>query len=199
MPPVTVAETLPQPVQVTDVERAALLDIARSALAAAVLGEPRPADIAACATALRGRCGAAFVTLTEDGDLRGCVGVVDPSWPLTESVAEAAVGAALRDRRFMPVVARELPRIEIDVSVLGPVVALRDPRSFRPGIDGLVIVRGFAQGLLLPEVATMHELDATAMLDATCRKAGLPPGAWRDPETRILAFRTERFGGPALA
>jgi AMMECR1 domain-containing protein len=44
----------------------------------------------------------------------------------------------------------------------------------------------------------MHELDATAMLEATCRKAGLPGGAWRDPTTRVFAFRTERFGGPAL-
>lgn len=199
MPTLTVPRTLPDPVEVSVAERVALLEIARAALVAAVLGE-RPIGAAGAHAAVLGeRRAAAFVTLTEGGELRGCVGVVDPSWSLAESVAEATVGAALRDARFMPVVARELPRIEIDVSVLGPFVALADPRGFRPGVDGLVVLRGFAQGLLLPEVATMHGLDATAMLEATCRKAGLPADAWRDSGTRILAFRTERFGGPALA
>lgn len=199
MPTLAPPESLPQPVEVSDAERAALLAVARSALAAAIRGEPRPTGALAGAAALGDRRGAAFVTLTEDGELRGCVGIIDPSRSLSESVAEAAVGAALRDTRFMPVVAHELPAIEIDVSVLGPFVPLRDPQSFRPGIDGLVVVRGFTRGLLLPEVATMHGLDATDMLDATCRKAGLPAGAWRDPGTRVLAFRTDRFGGPALA
>lgn len=198
MPSITLSEALPQPVEVSDAERVALLDVARSALVAAVRGVPRTA-VGGAAAVLGDRRGSAFVTLTEGGELRGCVGIVDPSWPLADSVAEAAFGAALRDGRFPPVVARELPAIEIDVSVLGPLVPLRDPLSFRPGIDGLVVLRGFAQGLLLPEVATMHDLGTTAMLDATCRKAGLPPGAWRDPRTRIMTFRTVRFGGPALA
>ena len=61
---------------------------------------------------------------------------------------------------------------------------LDDPLAFRPGIDGLLVSRGYAKGLLLPEVATMHELDAVGMLEATCWKAGLPANAWRDPRDR---------------
>jgi uncharacterized protein, PH0010 family len=189
--------TLPRYVQVSAAERAALLDIARSALAAAVRGEPwrGAGDTPAV---LEGRLGAAFVTLTEAGELRGCVGILDPSRPLAESVARAAGSAALRDGRFLPVSARELPSIEIEVSVLGRFVILDDLLAFRPGIDGLLVTRGAAQGLLLPEVATMHGLDGPAMLEATCRKAGLPPTAVRDPQTTVFAFRTERFGGPAV-
>lgn len=195
-------DTLPAPVEVSDAERVALLEVARSALTAAVREDPRQVAhaVAARATgALAGRRGAAFVTLTVDGELRGCVGILDPSRPLAESVAGAAVGAALSDLRFLPVREEELPSIWVEVSVLGPLVPLEDPLEFRPGIDGLVVSRGYARGLLLPEVATTHGFGAAGMLEATCRKAGLPPDAWRDPATRILVFRTERFGGPALA
>lgn len=194
-------ETLPPAVEVSDAERTALLAIARAVLAAAVRGEPWVAiagSMVAERSVLAGRRGAAFVTLTKHDELRGCVGILDASRPLVDSVARAAVSAALHDGRFLPVQDDELPSLEIDVSVLGPFVTLEDPLAFRPGIDGLLVARGVDQGLLLPEVATMHGLDAHAMLGATCWKAGLPETAWRDPRTTVLAFRTERFGGPAV-
>jgi AMMECR1 domain-containing protein len=76
-------------------------------------------------------------------------------------------------------------------------VALPDPAAFRPGVDGIVIGRDGRRGLLLPEVAVMLEPGPTAMLDAVCRKAGLPRDAWRDPRSALWVFRTCRFGGPA--
>jgi AmmeMemoRadiSam system protein A len=181
-------------------QRADLLGVARVALARAVRGIPEDAiesDAAAGSGTVTGRLGGAFVTLLEDGELRGCIGTLDPSRPLVESVARAAIGAARRDWRFRPVTPDELPRIEIQVSVLGPLAELEEPTDFRIGVDGLIVQRGGARGLLLPEVATEHRLDERAMLEATCLKAGLPARAWRDPGTRVLAFRTERFGGPA--
>jgi AmmeMemoRadiSam system protein A len=200
MATLTAPETLPPAVEVSDAERDALLAIARSAVAAAVRRAPnRTIEAGTMPTVLEDRRGAAFVTLLEHGELRGCVGLLDPTRPLAESVAVAAVGAALRDDRFLPVIEDELPSIEIEISVLGPFVELDDPLAFRPGIDGLLVARGFARGLLLPEVATSHGLDATAMLDATCWKAGLAASTWRDPKTTVFAFRTERFGGPAIA
>jgi AmmeMemoRadiSam system protein A len=199
MATLTAPSALPPAVSVSDVERTSLLCIARVAIVAAI----RRASELGIETAVHRwstgeRCGAAFVTLYNRGELRGCVGHLDSSRPLAESVALAAVGAARRDGRFRPVREPELPDLEIQVSVLGPLVALGDPLAFRLGIDGLLVERGFARGLLLPDVATEHGLDAPAMLDSTCLKAGLAPGAWRDPGTTVFAFRTDRFGGPAV-
>jgi AmmeMemoRadiSam system protein A len=139
----------------------------------------------------------AFVTLTEDDSLRGCMGRLDDGTPAWVSVLAAARLAALGDPRLPALVAAELPRIHLEVSVLGPMELLPDPGVFRPGVDGLLISRGGRRGLLLPEVAGMLEPRQDAMLDAVCHKAGLPTGAWRDPRTELLVFRTCRFGGPA--
>jgi AmmeMemoRadiSam system protein A len=186
----------------SDIERAELLDLARWALACAVQGAP---DLALAAARTVGeaiggqeRTGAAFVTLREGGELRGCIGLLDASSPLRRSVALAAVGAALHDWRFRPVSEIELPAIEIEVSVLGPMAVLDDPLDFVLGEEGLLVSRGASRGLLLPDVATAHRFDRVAMLEATCRKAGLAPDAWCLPGTRVEAFRTVRFDGPAL-
>ena len=133
---------------------------------------------------------AAFVTLREQGELRGCVGNLAADRPLWRSVVAAAISVASRDPRFPPVAADEVPSLSIDVSVLAPAVRLSDPLDFDPGIDGLIVEHRGRRGLLLPEVATEQGWGAREMLAATCWKAGLPMSAWRDPETRVSAFRT---------
>jgi AmmeMemoRadiSam system protein A len=176
-----------------------LLDIARIAVAVAV--RARPAGDVAEAIARHPPVehrAAAFVTLTEDGDLRGCVGHMDASSPVVESVIEAANWATLGDPRFPSVRVDELPRLHLEVSVLGPLVRIADRGAWRLGVDGIVVERAGRRGLLLPEVAPMLDMDRTAMLDTACRKAGLPDGAWRDRSTTLYVFRTARFGGPAL-
>jgi AmmeMemoRadiSam system protein A len=140
----------------------------------------------------------AFVTLTVAGELRGCMGILDPERPVLDSVAEAAACATRTDPRFRPVEPHELDRIEVDVSVLGPLLPHADPLAFRLGIDGVVVRQGSRRGLLLPEVATENGLDQRGMLEIASRKAGLSPRAWSDPETQVFAFRTDRFGGPAV-
>jgi AmmeMemoRadiSam system protein A len=185
----------------SDEERAGLLEIARAAVA--VASGARAANVLWAALdrypALGVRTGSAFVTLTEDGELRGCMGHLDLEAPLAASVVEAATWAVRADPRFTSVTGRELPRIHVDVSVLGPFVRLADPTAFRPGTDGIVVEHHGRRALLLPEVATMLGLDREGMLEAACRKAGMTGRAWRDPATGVLAFRTSRFGGPALA
>jgi AmmeMemoRadiSam system protein A len=190
---------LPPAVSVSDAERAHLLAVARFAVAAAIRGDSESAIELAARDAAWGHCGGAFVTLRNHGDLRGCIGLLDPSRPLTESVALAAFGAARHDGRFRALSEAELPSLEVEVSVLGPFATLDDPLAFRLGVDGLMVQRGWSRGLLLPDVATMHGLDSVAMLEATCEKAGLRPDAWRDNGTTVSAFRTDRFGGPAIA
>lgn len=173
---------------------ALLLRLARSEVEAAshgrvgVVGSLLPPD----APAVVLEPAAAFVTLHADGDLRGCIGSLAADRPLWLNVLSAARGAALDDPRFAPVAPSELEGLSIDVSVLGRPVPLRDPGAFRPGIDGLIIERGSHRGLLLPEVASSQGWGTVEMLEGTCWKARLPPDAWRDPDTVVLAFRTAR-------
>ena len=113
-----------------------------------------------------------------------------------ESVA--ACSAALRDPRFVPLAAAELPSIRVEVSVLGPAVPLPAPADLRPGIDGVIVELGPSVALPLPEVADHFHWGGREMVEAACRKAGLRAEAWRDARTRLWAFRTARFGGPAV-
>ena len=188
---------LPAPVALDPETAAALLRIAREAVTAAVTRRvavplsPAPPVSAATSGALD-EPGAAFVTLTEHGSLRGCIGSLVADQPLGRAVASAGASAAVRDPRFMPVTERELPAIHIDVSVLGPAVPLADPMAFRPGIDGIIVARNGRRALLLPEVATDLGWGAREMLDAVCEKAGLEGHAWHDPRTRLSVFRTVR-------
>lgn len=187
----------PPPVVVPPDEQARLLELARVAVGVAAGARPgRDLDAALDAGPLPERAAGAFVTLTERGGLRGCMGNLDPDNPAWASVVEAARWAARGDPRFPGVDADELDDLHVDVSILGPMVRLHHPGAFRPGVDGLVVRRGGRRGLLLPEVADSVGRGPTAMLEACCRKAGLPVDAWRDPGTELWVFRTSRFGGP---
>ncbi len=138
--------------------------------------------------------GAAFVTLHEQGQLRGCIGLMRFEAPLWLNVREAAVAAALDDPRFLPVDESELPALELEVSVLEPPVELRDPAGFVAGRHGIVVEKGAHRALLLPQVATEQGWDEAAMLSAVCRKANLPADAWRDGATRLFIFESTCFG-----
>lgn len=180
--------------------RCALLEIARSAVQVAVgvaSGWTLASSVRSAADPeLRA---AAFVTLTEGGQLRGCMGTLNATQAVVDAVASAAMTVALDDPRFFPIEADELPDLRIEVSVLGTPVPLTDPGAFVRGVDGVIVSRGRCSGLLLPEVATDQGWDGLRMLTAACHKAGLEGTAWRDPATRVSTFRTVRFGGPVLA
>jgi AmmeMemoRadiSam system protein A len=194
----TVPYTSPDAVVVSDDDRRRLLDLARASVAVASgAAADSHLEAAIAAGPLPSFPAAAFVTLLEAGELRGCMGTLDPDGEAWRAVVDTAGWAARRDPRFPPLRAHELAGLEVDVSILGPMMPLDDPGLFRPGIDGIVISRDGRRGLLLPEVADAVGDGPTDMLDAVCHKAGLPRGAWRDPATRLWTFRTLRFGGPA--
>ncbi len=178
--------------EVLDTEAQRLLkEIAREAISSAfgkrdyVLPETLPAI-------LKTPCGA-FVTLTEHGELRGCIGYITASRPLAETVREVALAAAFEDTRFSPVTPDEWPRIDIEVSVLTPMVLVKDTSGIKPGIHGLYIRKGFRSGLLLPQVATDHGWDGKTFLEQTCRKAGLYKNAWKEKGTEIYSFQAQVF------
>ncbi len=171
-----------------------LLGIARDAIERAVgaKGEPR-VDEGSITPALM-EPAAAFVTLHEHGQLRGCIGLMRFDEPVWINVREAAVSAALNDPRFMPLDRSELPDVELEVSVLEPPVEVPDPSGFEVGRHGIVVERGFARALLLPQVAPEMGWGAEEMLDAVCRKAGLASDAWRDRKTKLYVFESTCFG-----
>jgi AmmeMemoRadiSam system protein A len=169
------------------------LALARRAIAAALAGQPPPEcpDVPA-ARLQRG----AFVTLEQEGALRGCIGRVAGDRPLGEVVRSVAVSAACEDPRFPAVAPDELPALRIEISVLGePAPALPvDPGRLVIGRDGLLLRRGSAVGVLLPQVATEHGWGPEAFLAAACRKAGLGPRSWKEPGTHVFTFQADIFG-----
>jgi AmmeMemoRadiSam system protein A len=168
-----------------------LLKIARSAIRSALEGNQLPAlDIKN--EALNRRSGV-FVTLRIDEDLRGCIGYVEPVFPLAQAVQEVAVKAALEDPRFTPLKLSELDKITIEISVLSPLTVLEEIDKIEIGKHGLVIDSGYRRGLLLPQVATEYNWDRHQFLKHTALKAGLPPDAWKHKEVRVFTFTVDKF------
>jgi AmmeMemoRadiSam system protein A len=174
------------PPELGEEERRQLLDVARRAIAARLSSTDfREPEVG---RALR-RPGAAFVTLRrrDVDELRGCIGTLEPREALVTAVARMAVAAATHDLRFPPVRAEELPFLAVEISVLRAPAPIA-PDRIQPGLHGLIVRHRGRSGLLLPQVATDHGWDRETFLQYTCRKAGLPPDAWRDPESVLLCF-----------
>jgi AmmeMemoRadiSam system protein A len=133
-----------------------------------------------------------FVTLRSVRRLRGCIGVIEDDEALGASIARCAAGAALQDPRFAPLQAADLHDLQIEISLLSLPVPI-DPAEIEIGRHGLLVSRGAHRGLLLPQVAVEHHLNREQFLDETCRKAQLAREAWKDPETKVLAFTCEVF------
>lgn len=136
----------------------------------------------------------AFVTLTRNGALRGCIGTFVAEYPLFKTVARMAREAAFSDPRFPPVGKDELPDLEVEISVLTPMQKIEDPQTVKVGEDGLYIRQGMFAGVLLPQVPVDYGWDREKFLQQTCLKAGLPPGAWKEKSTELYIFQAEIFG-----
>ena len=178
----------------TNEDKRFLLRLARSSVEASVRGETMEVP-AAVSPALQEPAGA-FVTLHWKTQLRGCVGSVLASRPLYQTVIEMAAAAALRDPRFEPVSALELADLEVEISVLSPMSPVR-PEEIRVGTQGLMVSQAGHRGLLLPQVAADHHWDHHRFLEETCRKAGLPPDAWRRG-AKVETFTAEVFAEHSL-
>ena len=140
----------------------------------------------------------AFVTLKSRGQLRGCIGRIQAAGPLIQLVGTLALESAFRDSRFKPVGAGELEEIEIEVSVLTPLVSVPGPDAVRPGRDGVVLSVGERSAVFLPQVATEQGWNRTELLDNLARKAGLPGNAWHGKDAKILTFRADVFDESSL-
>ncbi len=144
----------------------------------------------------------AFVTLKTfpDDKLRGCIGYVLPVFPLAETVQRAAVSAAFEDTRFSPLQKDE--QFVVEVSVLTVPQPLSCPpeeraENIRIGVDGIIVEYRGCQGLLLPQVATEHNLSAKEFLYHLALKAGIGPEDVYSPEAVISTFQAKIYGEDA--
>ncbi len=185
----------PAPGLIPPGERARLLALARCTIRAFVLGHALPKADSRTPTQPLPRRGV-FVSLHLAGRLRGCIGRTDSPDTLDSLVAACAVLAASRDPRFPPVQVHELDALQIELSILATAEVLPAAdvlRCLEPGVHGAAVSLGGARGLLLPQVASQYRWSAHRFLEETCRKAGLPAEAWRNPEVRIELFTAEVF------
>jgi len=141
--------------------------------------------------------GATFVTLTQNGQLRGCIGSLEASRPLATDVAENAVAAAFRDPRFPPLASEELARTRVEVSLL----ETSQPMDFideadaiarlRPGIDGLILTHGHRRSTFLPQVWESLP-DPRRFMAQLKLKAGLPADFW-DEEITLARYGVQKW------
>lgn len=175
----------------TDDEKKELRQIARSVIESKTRGKPAPA-LSTSSNKLSEKRGA-FVSLYKKGMLRGCIGSLKPEKALYIQVGEMADAAAFRDPRFRAMTEEELPYLELEISVLTPLTEIQDPNEVEVGKHGILIRKGVYSGILLPQVATERNWHRITFLEQTCRKAGLPPDAWKDPEAQVYVFSADVF------
>jgi AmmeMemoRadiSam system protein A len=175
----------------TEQQKATLLELARSAIDASVLGQPlqlpaAPGEFPAAS--------GVFVTIKRHGQLRGCLGTLENRRGLTQEIVRCAADSAKRDPRFAPVGTDELKDLRVELSILGPLEEIEArPDAFTIGVHGLVVELGGRRGLLLPQVATEWGWTPEQFLVQTCVKAGLPDDAWRRGAI-VYRFAAEVFG-----
>ncbi len=137
--------------------------------------------------------------MTKNGELRGCIGYLEPRKPLCDCIIENAINAAVNDRRFpAPVTFEELASITIEISVLTvpQKLEIKDREELVSHLvanrDGLILRRGRHQSTYLPQVWE-HFPDKEDFLDSLCRKGGMPDGCWKDEDTEIFTYQAEVF------
>jgi uncharacterized protein len=137
-----------------------------------------------------------FTTIYLHGALHGCVGFVQPVASLYRNVAETARSAAFEDSRFSPLASEEAADLDVSLSILSPLRPIA-AEEIEIGRHGLLISKSGQRGLLLPQVPLEHGWDRITFLEQTCRKAGLPPDAWKNGAS-IESFTAEIFSDRTL-
>jgi len=174
----------------SEAERRSALQLARTAVVEAVAHQKLPDHIPHDGVFAERR--GVFVTLHVRNRLQGCIGVVEAKDPLGEAIVRCAASAAREDPRFAPMKVEQLGELGIEISLLSDLAPIV-PEAIEIGRHGLLIVFQGRRGILLPQVAVEHKLSREQFLEETCRKAGLPREAWRDPEARVFGFTCEVF------
>lgn len=173
-------------------DKETLINIARTTIEQRVKGEAVP-EFDVDSPILKENRGA-FVTIHKHGGLRGCIGYIQAIKPLYITIQEMAEAAALSDHRFPPVSKEELDDLDLEISVLTPLRKISDVNEIETGKHGIVLKKGYNQGVFLPQVATEQGWDRITFLNEICFKAGLrDKNCWREKDAEIFIFSAEVF------
>lgn len=176
----------------TDEEKSFLKDLVRLSIARRLNREKDDTPPEPPTDLLKQDLGA-FVTLKLGRNLRGCIGNITGTRPLYLTVYDMARASAFEDPRFPPLSPHEFENLSIEISILSEVKPCPDPERVEIGRHGLVVRQGGNSGLLLPQVPLEWGWDREAFLAHTCRKAGLPPDAWKQKNTSLFWFEAVVF------
>lgn len=135
----------------------------------------------------------AFVTLTEHGSLRGCIGYIISDQPLFDTICEASIQASQNDPRFAPVRKSEIENISIEISILSEPFPLNSYDEIEIGKHGLILEEKGKRGLLLPQVPVEHHMNRDQYLDAICQKSGFYAGYWKSKQLKLSGFTATVF------
>lgn len=173
-------------------EKVYLLKSARQVIEGKFLNSPKPAVDYNEFPIFREKCGA-FVTLTINDNLRGCIGYIESDMPLFETICKAAIQAAFHDPRFTSLGKDELPKIALEISVLSPAEPINSYDEIIIGKHGLIVEESGRRGLLLPQVATENNFTREDFLTAICQKAGLNSYLWQKKQINLTVFTATVF------
>lgn len=134
-----------------------------------------------------------FVTIIVDNQLRGCIGYITSNMSLFDTVCDSAIQAASNDPRFFPIAEEELPHVNIEISVLSPLMDITSYDQIQIGQHGLVLEDEYYRAVLLPQVAIENNYDVEQFLTALCEKAGIQPYAWKTDNLNIKVFTASIF------
>ena len=172
-------------------EKDILLRAARQSIGSLFDGkEPEPPDYQKYPL-LKERLGA-FVTLTINHQLRGCIGYIIGHEPLFDTICSAAIHAAVRDPRFPSLKKTEFDKTYIEISILSEFVPIKNYDEIIIGKHGIYLDEG-GGGLLLPQVAAEHHMNREQFLSALCNKAGFYSEYWKERLLKIKIFTAEIF------
>lgn len=176
----------------TPADKKALLSLVRETISRYLTTQmvPLPRGFSPAAMEERG----VFVTLKKHGNLRGCIGRMTPDRPLATLVGMMALQAAFEDPRFRPVTLEEVPKLEIEISVLTPMTQVSGPGEIEVGRDGVLFQKGRSSAVFLPQVAPEQGWGRDEMLCNLCQKAGLQADAWKEGGACFSTFQAEVFG-----
>ena len=179
-------------------EQKTLLRMAREAIEFRVRGKELPPIQKEGLSPILKEQGATFITLTINGQLRGCIGALEAYQPLVEDVREHAVAAAFEDPRFPPLREDELSRIQIEVSRLTRPVPLEYKDAddllsrLRPHTDGVILKDGLRRATFLPQVWEKLP-EPSEFLDNLCHKMGVAHHHWRTKRLDVFTYQVEEF------
>lgn len=183
----------------TEVEKKLLGMCAQLAIKTQLAGETAkqaPALPPKLARSTLSRSLGSFVTLKIRGRLRGCIGTMIGHEPLFRNVWRMARAAAFEDLRFPPLRQEEFERLDIHISVLGPLSPCPSIDQIELGRHGLLLELDGSSGVFLPEVPVEQGWNKQAYLENLCLKAGLPSKSWRNERAHLYWYETFSFDVP---